>query len=109
MDSQQYLEPEYKSKTIVNRQNKAKTKIHLKYDSNKETLQPTKQNDMVAVRNNYKVSKSEYRTNEDKNKQIYSQVKIQNEHLKNITKIDKYKNWTALPRWRTKQNTTTLW
>ena len=28
MDSQQYLEPEYKSKIIINRQNKAKTKIH---------------------------------------------------------------------------------
>ena len=30
-------------------------------------------------------------TNEDKNKQIHSQIKIHNEHLKNITKIDKYK------------------
>ena len=56
-----------------------------------ETLQPTKQNDMVAINNSYKVSKNEHETNEDKNKQIHSQIKIQNEHLKNITKTDKYK------------------
>ena len=33
--------------------------------------------------------------NEDKNKQVHSQIKIHNEQLKNITKIVKYKkNWT---------------
>ena len=30
-------------------------------------------------------------TNEEKNKQINLQIKIHNEHLKNNTKIDKYK------------------
>ena len=44
-----------------------------------ETLQPTKQNDMVAINNNYKLSKNEQTTNEDKNKQIHSQIKIHNE------------------------------
>ena len=56
-----------------------------------ETLQPTKQNDMVASNNNYKVSKNEDTTNKGKNKEIHSQIKIHNEQLKNITKIDKYK------------------
>ena len=56
-----------------------------------ETLQPTKQNDMLAINSNYKVSKNEHTSNEDKNKQMHLQIKIHNEHLKNITKIDKYK------------------
>ena len=29
--------------------------------------------------------------NEDKNKQVQSQIKIHHEHLKNITKIEKYR------------------
>ena len=70
---------------------KAKTKIQLKNDDNMETRQPTKQNDMVANNNNYKVSKNKHTTDEDKNKQIHSQIKIHNEHLKNINKIEKYK------------------
>ena len=37
-----------------------------------ETLQPTKQNDMIANNNNYKVSKNKRTTDEDKNKQIRS-------------------------------------
>ena len=37
------------------------------------------------------VSKNEYTTSEDKNKQIHSQIKVHNEHLKNIIEIDKYK------------------
>ena len=57
-----------------------------------ETMQPTKQSDMVTINNNYKVSKNEHTTNEDKKKQINQQIKIHNEHLKNITKINKYKN-----------------
>ena len=59
-----------------------------------ETLQPTKQNGMVANNNNYKVSKNKHTTedkNDDKNKQIHSQIKIHNEHLKNINKMEKYK------------------
>ena len=56
-----------------------------------ETLQPTKQNDMVTNTSNYKVSKNKHTTDEDKNKQIHSQIKIHNEHLKNINKIEKYK------------------
>ena len=36
----------------------------------------------------YKVSKNKQTNDEDKNKQVYSQIKI---HLKNITKIEKYK------------------
>ena len=54
-----------------------------------ETLQPTKQNDMVAINNNYKVSKNKHTTDEDKNKQTHSQIKIHNEHLTNIIKIGK--------------------
>ena len=54
-------------------------------------IQPTKQDDKVAINNSYKVSKNEHTTNEDKNKQIHSQIKIYNEHLKNITKTDNYK------------------
>ena len=56
-----------------------------------ETLKPTKQHDMVANNNNYKVSKNKHTADEDKNKQIHLQIKIHNEHLKNITKIEKYK------------------
>ena len=56
-----------------------------------ETLQPTKQNDMVATNNNYRVSNNKHTTDEDKNKQINLQIKIHNEHLKNINKIEKYK------------------
>ena len=33
-----------------------------------ETLQPTKQNDMVANNNNYKVSKNKHTIDENKNK-----------------------------------------
>ena len=43
-----------------------------------ETLQPTRQNDIVAIKNNYTVSKNENTTNEKKNKQIHSQIKIHN-------------------------------
>ena len=43
----------------------------LKHNTNIETLQPTKQND------NCKVSKNGHTTNEDKNKHIHSQIKIQ--------------------------------
>ena len=56
-----------------------------------ETLQPTKQSDIVTINSNYKVSKNEHTINRDKNKQIHSQTKVHNEHLKNITKIGKYK------------------
>ena len=56
-----------------------------------ETLQPTKQNDIAENNNNCKVSKNKHTTNEDKNNQIHSQIKIHNEHLKNINKIEKYK------------------
>ena len=65
---------------------------------------------MVAINNNYKVSKNEQTTNEEENKQIQLQIKIHNEHLKNITKIDKQiKNWTALLRRDTKRKTTAFW
>ena len=51
---------------------------------------------MVVINNNYKVSKNnEHTTNEDKKKHIHSQIKIHNEHLKNITKIDKYKKLSS--------------
>ena len=49
---------------------------------------------MVANNNNYKVSKHKHTTDEDKNKQIHSQIKIHNEHLKNIIKINRYKKLT---------------
>ena len=53
------------------------------------TLQPTKQSDMAANNNTYKVSKNEQHLfDEDKNEQVHLQIKI---HLKNITKIEKYK------------------
>ena len=53
------------------------------------TLQPTKQSDMLANSNTYKVSKNErHFCDEDKNKQIHQKIKI---HLKNISKIEKHK------------------
>ena len=52
--------------------------MQLKNDANMETLQPTRQNDIVAIKNNYTVSKNENTTNENKNKQIHSQIKIHN-------------------------------
>ena len=52
-------------------------------------LQPTKQSDMAANNNTYKVSKNEQHLfDEDKNEQVHLQIKI---HLKNITNIEKYK------------------
>ena len=65
--------------------------MELKNDANMETLQPTKQNDIVANNNNCKGSKNKHATDEDKNKQIHSQIKIHNEYLRSITKIKKPK------------------
>ena len=65
------------------------------------TMQPTKQNDVVANNNNYKVSKNKTTTDEDINNQIHSQIKI---HLKSITYIENTKNWT----WRNTKQTWTL-
>ena len=56
-----------------------------------ETLQPAKQYYMAANNNTFKVSKNKHTTDTDKNKQIHLQIKIHNEHLKNINKIEKYK------------------
>ena len=39
----------------------------------------------------YKVSKNKHATDEDKNNQIHSQIKIHSKYLKNINKIEKYK------------------
>ena len=44
-----------------------RTKRQLRNDANMETLQPNNQNDMVAINNNYKVSKNEHTTNDNKN------------------------------------------
>ena len=44
-----------------------RTKRQLRNDANMETLQPNNQNDMVAINNNYKVSKNEPTTNDNKN------------------------------------------
>ena len=85
-----------------------RTKIQLKSDANIEARQPTNQNDMVAIKHYYKVSKNEHTTIEDKNKQIHSQIKIHNEHLKNITKIDKYKKQTEQHFYNRTQNITQL-
>ena len=74
-----------------------------------EILQPAKQNDMVAINSNYKVSKNEHATNEDKKKQAHSQIMIHNKHLKNITRIDKYKkplNNTSATEHKTEDNYT---
>ena len=48
---------------------------------------------MLANNNTYKVSRNKHTTDEDNNKQIHLQIKIHNEHLKNIDKIKntKYK------------------
>ena len=62
---------------------------------------------MVVISSNYKVPKSEHTTSEDKSKQMHPQIKIINEHLKNITKFDKLKK-EALLRRDAKQKTTTL-
>ena len=40
---------------------------------------------------NYNVSKNKHTADKDKNNQIHSQMKILNEHLKNVNKIEKYK------------------
>ena len=40
---------------------------------------------------NYNVSKNKHTNDKDKNNQIHSQIKILNEHLKNVNKIEKYK------------------
>ena len=56
------------------------------------TLQNTKQNCMLANNNAYKVLRNKHTTDEDNNKQIHSQIKIHNEHLKNINKIENTKN-----------------
>ena len=39
--------------------------------------------------NKYKKKTEQHFYNEDKNKQVHQQFKIHNEHLKNITKINK--------------------
>ena len=41
--------------------------------------------------NNCNKKTEQYFYNKDKNKQVHSQIKIHNEHLKNITKLGKYK------------------
>ena len=63
---------------------------------------------MVAINNNYKVWKKQQATNEGKNKQIHLQVKIHNEHLNNITKIDNYQklNSTSTRGHKTEHNYT---
>ena len=53
-----------------------------------ETLQPTKQNDMFANNNNYKVSKNKHTTDEDKNKQIDKST------WRIFIKLKNTKNWT---------------
>ena len=46
-----------------------------------KTMQPTKQNNIVANKNNYKASQNKQNFyDEDRNKQIYWQIKI---HFKN--------------------------
>ena len=57
-----------------------------------EALQSTKQNDLVANKNNYKLSKNKHKTDEDKNKQLHSHIKIYNLYMKSINKIEEYKN-----------------
>ena len=49
---------------------------------------------MLANNNAYKVLRNKHTTDEDNNKQIHSQIKIHNEHLNNINKIENTKNWT---------------
>ena len=65
-----------------------RTKIQLKNEAKIETLQSFKQNDLVAINNNYKVSKNEHTTTNEDKKQIYLQIKIHNKHLKNNTVVD---------------------
>ena len=45
----------------------------------------------VTKTNKYNKRTGQHFYNEDKNKQLHSQIKIHNEHLKSITKIDEYK------------------
>ena len=63
-----------------------------------ETLQPTKQNDMFANNNNYKVSKNKHTTDEDKNKQIDKST------WRIFIKLKNTKNWT----WQNTKQTWTL-
>ena len=46
--------------------------------------------DITKINKYYKKTEQHF-YNEDKSKQVHSQIKIHNEHLKNITKNDKYK------------------
>ena len=52
-------------------------------------------------------TKYKHTTDNDKNKQIHSQIKIHNEHLKNINKIEKYKKLN-MKKQKTEMNITKL-
>ena len=60
----------------------------------------------------YKVSKNKHTTDEDKDNQIHSQIKIHNEHLMKITQIGKHKklnmNITKIGKYK-KNSTAVLW
>ena len=71
----------------------------------------TKKNNKKNLnKRNIKQKNEQHLSKEVKNKQIHSQIKIHSEHLKNINKIEKYKNtelqsvneWTH-NQWRQKQ------
>ena len=52
-----------------------------------ETLQPTKQNDMVAISNNYKVSKDEHITDEDKTNKYTRRLRYLTNTLRTLLKL----------------------
>ena len=52
-----------------------------------ETLQPTKQNDMVAINNNYKVSKDEHITDEDKTNKYTRRLRYLTNTLRTLLKL----------------------
>ena len=54
-------------------------------------LKNTKNKNNKKNKLKYKVLKNKYTTDKDKNNQIHSQIKINNDHLNNINEIEKYK------------------
>ena len=56
------------------------------------TQQIQKKKQKKLNKRNIKQKNEQHLSKEVKNKQIHSQIKIHSEHLKNINKIEKYKN-----------------
>ena len=64
-----------------------------------KTLQPTKQNDMVAISNDCKVSKNERTTNEDKTNKYTSRLRCKTNTWVTLIKLkNSKKDWVVFLR-----------